>query len=952
MNPIKSFKSFCFLVMAVLIGIAGTAQVQTARNIAITPNSPGFYEYLPQGYNPSGSETYPLLVFIHGMGELGTNLSLVLRNGPPKLISQGKFPVSFTVNGQTHKFIVISPQFKSWPSSADVNNVINYAITNYKVNPNRVYLTGLSMGGGVTWEYAGYKSSNYPYTYGQRLAGIVPICGASFPDLSRARVITSHNIPVWATHNDGDPTAPVSYTNGYISGINQAPAPTPPAKKTIFSSTSHDAWSKTYDPNFRENGMNVYEWMLQYERGVNLPAAPNMAPSVSAGVDKIFNLPTNSTQLAGSATDMDGSITNISWTKISGPSQYSFSSPGSTVTTVSNLAAGTYTFRLTITDNKGAVAFDEVNVIVNEAMAPGDYRILIDMGTTNTASPDQWGNYWNNMNDGRPGVRVQNAKTTTNAGSGISLEVVNRLNGSWEAAGNTMGSGSSIGAVGDYPANATMDYTIAHSSVTNGRWKFTGLDPTKTYTVKFWGGRYNTSDTRIMQIKKSTESTWSEFNAVNNMDYNRAAIFQNITGVTEVIFDMKVKSGSQFGNLSVVDIKATDGQTAPANQAPVARAGNDATITLPVNSTTLNGSSSSDADGSITEYTWSKISGPAQFAFGNANSASTTVSNLVAGTYVFRLTVKDNGGKTSTDDVSVVVNQASGGGGTVISERILIDLGTTSTASPDGSGKYWNMMTDARPGVRVSNARNTENVGSGIGLEVINRINGNWDAATTGLSGGNSIGVVSEYPTSSTVDHAIAHNSTTSGEWKFTGLDPAKTYKIKFWGTRSASGPRIIQIKKTTESTWLEYDAANNRDYNRAAVFSSITGVTEVSFNIKVKSGSTFGHINVVDIETEGTVVTSSSVQSSGTTEVSATGVALYPNPFADRVVLQVNNAHQGEMKVTVSDVSGVLKKAFTFNKSQTSTQVYLSLGDLAAGSYIVQIRIGEWTDSKTIIKQ
>ena len=210
------------------------SQVQTPRYISMIPNSNGFYEYLPQGYNPAGAQTYPLLLFIHGLGELGpgtpATLPLVLRNGPPKQINQGIFPTSFTVNGQTQRYIVISPQFIDWPTPTDINNIITYLLQNYKVNINRVYLTGLSMGGGVVWEYAGDNS-----LYANRLAAIIPICGASWPDHDRARIMATANLAVWATtHNDGDPTAPVFYTNDYVTYIIEAPAPVCHLRKKQF----------------------------------------------------------------------------------------------------------------------------------------------------------------------------------------------------------------------------------------------------------------------------------------------------------------------------------------------------------------------------------------------------------------------------------------------------------------------------------------------------------------------------------------------------------------------------------------------------------------------------------------------------------------------------------------------------------------------------------------------
>jgi hypothetical protein len=109
------------------------------------------------------------------------------------------------------------------------------------------------------------------------------------------------------------------------------------------------------------------------------------------------------------------------------------------------------------------------------------------------------------------------------------------------------------------------------------------------------------------------------------------------------------------------------------NQLPVARAGADQAITLPVATVTVDGSTSSDADGTITAYAWTKISGPSTFSIINPTSASTVINALVAGVYVFQLQVTDNAGGTGTDTITITVNPAivPPGGAILINHRIL-----------------------------------------------------------------------------------------------------------------------------------------------------------------------------------------------------------------------------------------------------------------------------------------
>jgi len=234
--------------------------VQTAVTADVTANIGGFYKALPARYD-STTKKYPLLVFLHGVGELGngtSDLSKLLVNAVPKLLNQKKFPAQFTVGGNNFSFIVLNPQFKAWPQPADVNSLVNYAIQHYRIDTTRIYVSGLSMGGGAAWDYA--------VAYSNRIAALVPISGASWPSQAQMGNIANAGLPVWAFHNDDDGTVSSATTKTNVNNVNSF-KPNPAAQMTIWPTGGHDAWTKATNPATREcNGMNMYEWMLQYTR--------------------------------------------------------------------------------------------------------------------------------------------------------------------------------------------------------------------------------------------------------------------------------------------------------------------------------------------------------------------------------------------------------------------------------------------------------------------------------------------------------------------------------------------------------------------------------------------------------------------------------------------------------------------------------------------------------------
>ena len=133
---------------------------QLKRSLAapLDGNIGGYLEYLPGDCLSSG-HSYPLMIFCHGSGERGDGseaaLDAVARNGVPKLIQNGTFPAGFTATGGTFAFIVISPQFMNWPTPGNIVALLDHLRgRGLPIDSRRVYLTGLSMGGGATWAAA------------------------------------------------------------------------------------------------------------------------------------------------------------------------------------------------------------------------------------------------------------------------------------------------------------------------------------------------------------------------------------------------------------------------------------------------------------------------------------------------------------------------------------------------------------------------------------------------------------------------------------------------------------------------------------------------------------------------------------------------------------------------------------------------------------------------------
>lgn len=227
----------------------------------INSNVAGFWQGVPVNYKKNTSKEYPLIVFIHGIGELGTSLSRMNCCGLPRHLRNKSFPASFKVNGENHSFIVIAPQFKERPTPGEIQSVIDFAKRRWRIDKSRVYVTGLSMGGGSTWDWSA--------EYGQKAAAIVPVCGGTKPTKSMASAIASKDLAIWGLYSNSDALVPVQWGKNFFEWIDSRnTANASKTKLTVwYDNLSHNAtWGRAFNPKTRIDGKNIYEWMLGHVR--------------------------------------------------------------------------------------------------------------------------------------------------------------------------------------------------------------------------------------------------------------------------------------------------------------------------------------------------------------------------------------------------------------------------------------------------------------------------------------------------------------------------------------------------------------------------------------------------------------------------------------------------------------------------------------------------------------
>lgn len=237
MNVNKQPKRLLYILLVVVLccGMLLPAEAQqTAQKYTFTMD---YLLSLPDGYNNDTTQHWPLVLFLHGSGERGTDVEKVKTHGPPKLVAAGrKFP-----------FILVSPQAApgfGWEVD-NLYHLLQDIKKTYRVDDSRIYLTGLSMGGFGTWALA----MKHP----EEFAAIIPICGGG----DTADAWQLRHIPIWCFHGALDKNVPVAQDSQMIRAAKEY---NPDVKFTVYPDLEHNSWERTY------NNDSVYQWMLAQKK--------------------------------------------------------------------------------------------------------------------------------------------------------------------------------------------------------------------------------------------------------------------------------------------------------------------------------------------------------------------------------------------------------------------------------------------------------------------------------------------------------------------------------------------------------------------------------------------------------------------------------------------------------------------------------------------------------------
>ena len=246
------------------------AEPQTTHRFERTLTRTVGYEYLlalPNGYAANVEKRWPMLLFLHGSGERGSDVWLVAKHGPPQLLrKETPAPANETTEARDRRqaatqaladnFIVVSPQCPNgvWWDDDAVGALVDEIAAKHRVDSQRLYLAGLSMGGFGTWSYA-MKNPG-------RFAAIVAICGGGEPStvrrIARTRKAELTSLGIWVFHGAKDPTVPLEESMVMVDTLKKIGVTD--LQFTVYPEAKHDSWTETF------NNPELYAWLLRHER--------------------------------------------------------------------------------------------------------------------------------------------------------------------------------------------------------------------------------------------------------------------------------------------------------------------------------------------------------------------------------------------------------------------------------------------------------------------------------------------------------------------------------------------------------------------------------------------------------------------------------------------------------------------------------------------------------------
>jgi predicted peptidase len=208
--------------------------------------------YLPRDFGEGQAKKWPLVIFLHGAGERGRDMTLLPRQGLVREVEEGReFP-----------FIMVAPQCPidwTWDRSLDaLDCLLEEIMATQPIDTERIYLTGLSMGGFGTWHWACHQPRAF--------AALVPICGGAMPLMGfPEKVSVLDDVPIWAFHGADDQVVHVRQTEALVEVLKALDAP---VRFTKYAGVGHNSWSRAYSEP------ELFTWLLgqknkrfQFERG-------------------------------------------------------------------------------------------------------------------------------------------------------------------------------------------------------------------------------------------------------------------------------------------------------------------------------------------------------------------------------------------------------------------------------------------------------------------------------------------------------------------------------------------------------------------------------------------------------------------------------------------------------------------------------------------------------------